>query len=115
MDCSEIFIERPLSFQARAKTYSNYKRHNTAKFLIVISPAGTISFISCLCGGRVSDKCLTQQSGFLELVEPGDTIMADRGFNISEDLRLYGEKLEIPLITHGNLNLARRKLNFRKD
>ena len=62
----EIFIEQPLSFQACAKTYS--------KFLIAISSAGTIS---CLWGGRVSDKCVTQRSGFLELVEPGDTTMAD--------------------------------------
>ena len=29
IDCSEIFIERPTSFEARAKTYSQYKKHNT--------------------------------------------------------------------------------------
>ena len=38
IDCSEIFIERPTSFEARAKTYSQYKKHNTAKFLIEITP-----------------------------------------------------------------------------
>ena len=26
IDCSEVFTERPTSFQARAKTYSNYKK-----------------------------------------------------------------------------------------
>ena len=46
IDCSEIFIERPTAYQARAQTYSNYKKHNTVKFLIGISPYGAITFLS---------------------------------------------------------------------
>ena len=102
IDCSEIFIERPFAYEARGKTYSNYKKHNTAKFLIAISPSGSISFVSTVWGGRVLEKVITQWSGFLDLIEPGDTILADRGFTISEDLRLYGAKLEIPSFTEGN-------------
>ena len=34
IDCTEIFIEIPHNFKARAQTYSNYKHHNTIKFLI---------------------------------------------------------------------------------
>ena len=37
-DCSEIFTERPYAYQARAQTYSNYKKHNTVKFLLGITP-----------------------------------------------------------------------------
>ena len=29
IDCTEIFIDRPLSLNARAQTWSNYKNHNT--------------------------------------------------------------------------------------
>ena len=46
IDCFEIFIERPSSLIARAMTWSNYKHHNTVKFLIGITPQGLISFIS---------------------------------------------------------------------
>ena len=69
IDCSEIFIERPQSFEARAQTYSNYKKHNTAKFLIAITPNGAISFLSKCWGGRATDKLITQNSGFLDLIE----------------------------------------------
>ena len=46
IDCFEVFIERPTSLMARAQTWSNYKKHNTVKFLIGITPQGTIAFIS---------------------------------------------------------------------
>ena len=49
IDCSEIFIDTPTSFKARAQTYSNYKKNNTIKFLIGITPNGiyySISFLS---------------------------------------------------------------------
>ena len=44
IDCTEIYIERPLNLNARAQTFSNYKSHNTIKYLIGITPAGAVSF-----------------------------------------------------------------------
>ena len=55
IDCFEIFIERPSSLEARAQTWSNYKRHNTVKYLIGVTPQGTVSFISQGWGGRAFD------------------------------------------------------------
>ena len=67
IDCFEVFIERPSSLKARAQTWSNYKQHNTVKFLIGVAPQGVISFISKGWGGRVSDVHLTENCGLLEI------------------------------------------------
>lgn len=46
IDCFEIFIDRPSNLKARAETWSAYKHHNTIKYLIGITPQGTVSYIS---------------------------------------------------------------------
>ena len=74
IDCSEVFIKRPSNLLARNITYSNYKHHNTIKFLVGITPVGAISFLSKCWGGRVSDKELTISSGFLDLLEYDDQV-----------------------------------------
>ena len=42
------------------------------------------------------------------MLQPGDVVLADRGFTIEEDVALCGAKLEIPAFTWGNL--PRKKL-----
>ena len=110
IDCSEIFIDTPTNFKARAQTYSNYKRHNTIKFLIGITPNGSISFLSRCWGGRVSDKNLISNTPFYKLLLPGDVVLADRGFTIEEDMMIYGAKLEIPSFTKGKKQLSQREV-----
>ena len=100
-----IFIERPKDLIARAQTYSSYKSHNTIKYLIGITPQGTISFISKGWGGRTSDKHVTEHSGFLKNIIPGDLILADRGFDIGDSVGLYNGELKIPAFTRGKKQL----------
>lgn len=88
IDCTDIFIERPSNLKARAQTYSNYKRHNTIKILVGASPSGCITFLSSCWGGRVSDRQITTESGILDKLLPGDVVLADRGFNMTEDFAL---------------------------
>ena len=96
IDATEIFIEQPHLPEIQKMTFSSYKNHNTYKALIGISPSGAITFVSKLFSGSISDKELTRQSGILDLLEAGDSVMADKGFDIAEYLIQRGVQLNIP-------------------
>ncbi|XP_065658695.1 uncharacterized protein LOC136083219 [Hydra vulgaris] len=106
IDCFEVFIDKPKNALARAQTFSYYKHHNTVKFLIDIAPQGIVSFISKSWGGRVSDKYLTENSGFLSKLLPGDVVMADRGFSIEDSVALYCAEVKVPSFTKGKRQLS---------
>ena len=82
LDCTEIFIERPSCFRAQSLTYSTYQSHNTAKGLVGISPQGPVTFLSDLYGRHASDQQIVVSSGIVDLLEAGDSVMADKGFEI---------------------------------
>lgn len=97
IDATEVRCEVPSSLVLQSATYSTYKSTNTMKGLVVISPDGTITFLSKLFTGSVSDKELVEKSGFLKLkFEPGDSVMADKGFKIQDLLSAKGVALNIP-------------------
>ena len=100
-------MERATDLKARAQTWSNYKRHNTVKFLIGITPQEITSFISKGWGGRVSDRYLTEKCGFLEKLSPGDMLLADRGFNVQESAGVYCAEVKIPPFTKGKSQLSK--------
>ena len=80
IDCTEFFINKPRNPTARSQTCSSYKQHSTFKSLVCISSSGTITLISKLWGGNVSDRYITKESRFLKLIRPGNEIMTDKGF-----------------------------------
>ena len=65
-------------------------------FLVSISPNGFITFLSDCYGGRASDKYITKDSGFYNLLERGHQVMADRGFQIKDEPLLHFCSLEVP-------------------
>jgi DDE superfamily endonuclease/Helix-turn-helix of DDE superfamily endonuclease len=83
IDCSEIFIETPKDPVLQTSTWSDYKHHNTLKFLIAVAPISSITFISSAYPGRHSDTQITRISGFLEKLDEYDHLMADKGIDIS--------------------------------
>ena len=103
-------MERPALPELQQLTYSSYKNHNTYKGLIEISPSGAVTFIFDLYPGSISDKELTRCSGILDLLEEGDSVMADRGFDIKEDLDLLGVRLNIPPFMKGKKQLNDEEL-----
>ena len=105
IDCTELFIQVPSSFCAQSHMYSLYKSHNIAKGLIGIAPNGFVSFISNLYGGHISDKNITEVCGIIDLLEPGDMVMADRGFIIQHS-SCKNVKLNISAFLRGKAQLS---------
>ena len=84
IDGFEIFMECPASLVPRAQTFFNYKKHNTIKLLIGITPQGYLAFISKGWGGRASDVYITENCGLLQKLLPGDMVLANRGFTVQD-------------------------------
>lgn len=106
IDCFEVFIQRPSAVLARAQTWSSYKHNNTIKFLIGITPQGSISFLSSAYGGRASDKFITEHCGLLNKLLPGDLVLADRGFDIADSVGMCCAQVNIPSFTKGKSQLS---------
>ena len=86
LDCTEIKVQTPSSKVLNSEFYSSYKSHTTCKGLVGISPNGSVTFVSSLFQGSVSDKEITRQSGILNLLEEGAEVMvmADLTFSKSK-------------------------------
>ena len=96
IDCTEMFIEKPTAPYVQRATWSEYKGHNTIKALVGITPSGYFSFLSKFWTGSTSDRKITQESGLVDLLEEGDSVMADRGFNMRDILTKKKVYLNIP-------------------
>lgn len=115
IDCSEVFIEQPTDLRARAQVWSNYKHHSTMKFLIGITPQGTISYVSKCAGGRISDKQIVEQSNLINYLLPGDVIIADRGFTCNEYARMALAEVKIPPFTKGKKQLEKVQVDWSRE
>lgn len=92
--CTEIRCETASSLSLQPETFSSYKNHTTFKGLTGVAPC--ITFVSTLYTGSVSDIEITKKSQLLQLLQPGDEVMADKGFLIERMLSEVGVKLIIP-------------------
>ena len=98
-----MFLETPSSLEVQALLWSEYKHHCTFKFLVVVTPNGTVSWVSPCYEGRTTDIYIVQGSGFLDILKPYDTVMADCGFKIKSDLTFHRCCLAIsPSASKGN-------------
>lgn len=90
-----------MGLNARAQTRSNYKNHNTIKYLVTCSPTGAVTFLSGGWGGRVSGREITVKCGFLDWIENGDQVLADRGFIVLEEVATVGGTPRVSFIYKG--------------
>lgn len=112
IDCTEIRTDQPKTVEQRVCMYSHYKGGYTIKILIAITPNGMVSFLSKSYGGRSSDSYITNDSGFLEKLEPGDQVLADKGFpGIRTGVEGHNSILVMPPVLHNGRFTEEEVLN----
>lgn len=94
LDCFEINVGG-----ASNQTSSHCTNKHTLKYLIGITPRGAIAFISHGWEGPVSDEHVTENSGLLNKLLPGDLVLADRGFD-----GLMCAEVKMPTSGHSQLD-----------
>lgn len=70
-----------------------------------VTPQGTISFVSNAFVGRASDKHITYTCRVLDKLNPGDVVLADRGFLIEDGVNLRQASLDLPAFLKGQSQL----------
>jgi hypothetical protein len=70
--------------------------------LLGIAPHGAVHLIFSLYTGCISDVEITKLSEFLDHIEPGDDVMADKGFTIRKLLAEKDVTLNIPPFLSSN-------------
>jgi len=91
IDATELMCKVPVSLCLQSQCYSSYQSNTTLKGLLAV-----IIFVSQLYVGLISDRELTKQSGFLDSLKRGKSVMADKGFDVQDLLVSHGLLLNIP-------------------
>ena len=82
-----MFLKTPSSLAVQALLWSEYKHHCTFKFLVVITPNGTVSWVSPCYGGSTTDVYIVQDSGFLDILKP--YIISYGRLGVQDQVRSY--------------------------
>ncbi|XP_064468819.1 uncharacterized protein LOC135383151 isoform X1 [Ornithodoros turicata] len=106
IDCTEVKVSRPHNLDTQQVVWSNYKQTSTLKYLVCVNNAGSVAFISKAYGGRISDKSITRKSGFLDLLNEKDQVLADRGFLLHDEFALRNVELITPTFTKNKQQLS---------
>ena len=62
---------------------------------------GSVSFISKGWSGTASDKYITEHSGHLNNLLPGDIVLDDHGFDLADSVAIMGTRLDLPAFSRG--------------
>jgi hypothetical protein len=96
LDCTECKIPLLKCLKCRLASYSHYKSNHTVKYLIGVTPCGTICYVSPGYPGRASDKFIFNNEKVIDLLNPDtDAVMTDKGFAIEKELEAKGKPIFI--------------------
>lgn len=101
LDGTEIKVQKPENPVSQQASWSSYKHANTLKMLVGATPGGLLSYCSEAYGGSVSDRQTVERSSLLQNCESGDSVLADRGFNIQDFFADKDVTVNIPTFLKG--------------
>ena len=96
IDGTECPVKKPKAPRAQQATFSSYKNRNTVKILVGSTPGGLVSYISPAYGGCTSDRQIVERSQIVRSCDPGDSVMADKGFNVQDLFARMDVTVNIP-------------------
>ena len=106
IDGTECYIAKPSNPRLQQATWSTYKNANTVKVLVTGNPCGLISDTTPAYGGATSDRQIVERSTLIDKCQKGDSLMADRGFNVQDMFAPKGVTINIPAFLKGKDHLS---------
>ncbi len=92
----EFPVKKAKAPAAQQVTFSTYKNRNTAKMIVGVTPGGMCSYLSDAYGGATSDRQIIERSDLMTKVDPGDSLMADKGFDVQDIFAPFDVTVNIP-------------------
>lgn len=115
LDTIEVPVQAPTCSDCRFQTYSTSKKQYALKFMIGISTKNLITFVSKIHGWNASNKFMVLSSGILETLEPGDAILMDKDYFISEECREAGVKLIQPVVMSNQQLISSKDAQYNRS
>lgn len=106
VDGTECPVSKPKAPLAQQSTFSTYKNRNTVKVMVGATPGGLVSFVSPAYGGSTSDRQIIERGSMPNKCDPGDSVMADKGFNVQDLFAPYDVSVNIPSFFHKKNRLS---------
>jgi hypothetical protein len=119
VDGTERPIKQPKASRAHQATFSSYKSRNTVTILDRSTPGGLVNVVSDAYGGWTSDRQIVEHSNIVQLCEPGDNVMADKGFNVQDLFARMDVTVNLPTFfkkrnrISGKIILSNRKVSSK--
>lgn len=110
IDGTEFFVQGSKNPEVQQSKFSYYKNDTTLKTIIGNLPGGLFTYQSELYGGSASDRQIVERSTLQDKCEPGDVIMADRGFNVQDFFAPHDVTVATPHFTKGKGRLPSKDL-----
>ncbi len=99
LDCFEINTQRPSNLETQTQSFIHGQNSTTIKYLLGVTPQGSVSFVSKGWGGHPSDEHVTENSGILDKLLPGDLVLAGHGFDVRDGGGLMCAEVKTPEFT----------------